>query len=202
MALLLLHAAFRLGPHALLPAGRLPAAGGSSGGVQRRGSAGLAEETRLALLERRLAAAEAAAERASEELLAACRRAEAAAADASRCRRLESDLQVRLAAPARLRVAARDEGHVLSGTRLVAGLQAPAKAIRPGSVCFLSSNAQCACMNRHVQQGAWQGGRCMHAPRRGLTADLRGCRRRKRGMRWRWSCWASATRQWKSWRTP
>ena len=106
LALLPLQAASRVGPHDLLFVGRLPAAGGSGSGVQRRGSAGLAEETRVALLERRLAAAEAAAERASEELLAACRRAEAAAADAARCRRLESDLQVSPAAPAGTGVAA------------------------------------------------------------------------------------------------
>lgn len=49
----------------------------------------------MALLERRLTAAEAAAERAGEELLAACRRADAAAADAARCRRLEVELQAR-----------------------------------------------------------------------------------------------------------
>lgn len=70
-------------------------AGASGAGNGRAGSGGLAEDTRCALLEWRLAAAEAAAERAGEELLAACRRAEAAAADARRCGRLEAELQAR-----------------------------------------------------------------------------------------------------------
>ncbi len=76
---------------------RLPASRGPSGAAGRAGSGGLADDTRRGLLERRLAAAEAAAERAGEELLAACRRAEAAAAGAARCRRLEAELQARLA---------------------------------------------------------------------------------------------------------